>query len=128
MILQYGSCRGQTGHLTLPNPEGWQGEGGNPLSPQRGALPGACGGAGTHGCRTDLLAPWLQAAGSRGLAGAAQPRSVFLLRCHVLKLADVQQNSNRRGKEELPNSSNSRDSCHALCETNKTTRIDLLHK
>lgn len=60
-------------------------------------------------------------------AEAAQPRLVLLLPCRVLKLADVQQKSNSSGKEELPDSSNSRDSYHALSESNKTTQIDLLH-
>lgn len=155
MILQYGSCLGQTGHITLPDQreyscssEGWQKEGGQLSEPSvqgiTHALPGGCAVSGICRSKLDLLAP-LHGSGGCGHtcpvvlhcpivlpflcknAEAAQPWLVLLLPRHVLKLADVQQDSNSSGKEELPSSRNSRDSYHALSELNRTTQIDLLH-
>lgn len=62
-----------------------------------------------------------------GAAGPAGAQTALPLPCPVPALADVQHNSDPSGEEKLPHSSNSRDSCNALSEWSKTTRIDLLH-
>lgn len=122
-----------------------------------GALPAGCGVCASCRCSLGLLAPLQRLAGCRSPAGTALGTALpLVLHCPwcctalvllspcpatpvragrgsramavlLLQLADVQQNPDGSGEEELPHSSNSRDSYNAFSELSKTTRIDLQH-
>lgn len=94
-----------------------------------GAPPGGCGVSGTCRCSLDLLAPLQTLAGLRCCAacpvraGGGSTAAAALLLPGVGSCAAELSS----GEEQLPHSSNSRDSYNALPESSRTTRIGPLH-